>query len=90
MTTNIVHTPDGKSTFFQLDAETSSWTASASKSVSSCLEHLPWLSGKGDSPTHISTHWLEAQSDVPYHLKCGAYLPVIGQTEFHERRRQQD
>jgi hypothetical protein len=41
MMTNLAHGPDGKSTVSQLDAETSSWTASASKSKSSCLEHLP-------------------------------------------------
>ena len=45
MTTNLTLGPDEKSTVSQLDAETYSWTASANKSESSCLEHLPWLSG---------------------------------------------
>jgi len=35
-----------------------------------------WLSGAEDSPTHVSTHWLKAQSDVP--SQCGADLPVSG------------
>ena len=41
MMTNLAHGPDGKSTVSQLNAETSSWTASASKSKSSFSEHLP-------------------------------------------------
>ena len=86
MTTNLALGPDGKSTASQLDAETFSWTASASKSKSSCSEHLPWLSGAEDSPTHISTHWLKAQSG--YHFKYGADLSVDGKTESHKGLRQ--
>ena len=55
-----MHGPDGKSTASQLDAKTSSWTASASKSKCSYSEHLPWLSGVGDSLMCDSTHWLKA------------------------------
>jgi hypothetical protein len=60
MMTNLALGPDGKSTASQLDAETFSWTASASKSEFFCLERLPWLSEAEDSPTHVSTHWLKA------------------------------
>jgi len=31
-------------------------------------EHLPCLSGAEDSPTHVSTHWLKAQSEVPFQM----------------------
>ena len=70
MTTNLALGPDGKSTVSQLDAETFSWTASASKNEFSCSERLPWLSGTGDSQTHVSTHWLKAQSEVPFQMWC--------------------
>ena len=71
MMTNLTHGPaDGKSTVYQLDAKTSSWTASASKSKSSCSEHLPWLSGTKHFPTHVSTHWLKAQAEVPSQIWC--------------------
>ena len=70
MTTNLALGPDGKSTVSQLDAETYSWTASASKRESSCSALLPWLSGAEDSPTHVSTHWLKAQSEVPFQMWC--------------------
>jgi len=70
MTTNLTLGPDGKSTVSQLDAETYSWTASASKRESSCLELLPWLSGAEDSPTQVSTHWLKAQSEEPFQMWC--------------------
>jgi hypothetical protein len=71
MMTNLTHGPaDGKSTVYQLDAKISSWTASASKSKSSCSEHLPWLSGTKDFPTHVSTHWLKAQAEVPSQICC--------------------
>jgi hypothetical protein len=63
MMTNLTHGPDG-------DAKTSSWTASASKSKSSCSEHLPWLSGTKDFPTHVSTHRLKAQAEVPSQMWC--------------------
>ena len=56
MTTRRKLGHNGKSTASQSDAETSSWTASASKNKSSCLEHLPWLSEVGDSPIHTLTH----------------------------------
>ena len=68
MMTNLMLGPDGKSIVSQLNAETYSWTASTNKSESSCLEHLPWLSGAEDSLTHISTHWLKAQSEVPFQM----------------------
>ena len=86
MMTNLMLGPDGNSIASLLDAKTYSWTASASKSESFCSEHFPWLSGAEDSPTHISTHWLKAQSG--YHFKCGADLPVDGKTESHKSRRQ--
>ena len=70
MTTNPALGPDGKSTVSQLDAETYSWIASASKRESSCSKLLPWLSGAEDSPTHVSTHWLKAQSEVPFQMWC--------------------
>jgi hypothetical protein len=70
MTTNLAHGPNGKSSASQLDMETSSWIASASKSKSSYLEHLPWLSGVGDSPICNSTHWLKAQSEITYQMWC--------------------
>ncbi len=68
MTTNLALGTDGKSTVSQLDAKTYSLTASASKCESSCSEHLPCLSGAEDSPTHVSTHWLKAQSEVPFQM----------------------
>jgi hypothetical protein len=68
MTTNLALGTDGKSTVSQLDAKTYSWTASASKCESSCSEHLPCLSGAEDSPTRVSTHWLLAQSEVPFQM----------------------
>ena len=68
--TNLEHGPDGKGTVSQSDVETSSRTASASKNKSSCLELLPWLSGAGNSQTHVSTHWLKAQSEVPSQMWC--------------------
>ncbi len=40
MTTNLAHGPDGKSNASQSDVEISSWTASASKSISSYSKHL--------------------------------------------------
>ncbi len=70
MTTNLAHGLDGKSSASQSDVETSSWTVSESKSKSSYLEHLPWLSGVGDSLICNSTHQLKVQSEVPYQLWC--------------------
>jgi hypothetical protein len=31
---------------------------------------LPCLSGAEDSPTRVSTHWLLAQSEVPFQMWC--------------------
>ncbi len=70
MMTNLAYGPDGKNTASQLDVVTSSLTASASKSKSSYSEHLPWLSGVGDTLICNSTHWLKAQSEVPYQMWC--------------------
>ncbi len=70
MTTNLMPGPDGWSTASQLDVKTSSRTASASKNKSSYLEHLPRLSGVGDSLMQDKTHWLKAQSEVPYQMWC--------------------
>ena len=70
MMANLVPGPDGRSTASQSDVEKSSWTASTSKRESSCLELLQWLSRVGDSPIRDSTHWLKAQSEVPYQMWC--------------------
>ena len=43
MATNLAPGPDGRNTATQLDVETSSWLASASKKESSCSEHMSWL-----------------------------------------------
>ncbi len=50
-TTNLALGTDGRNIASQLDVETSSWTASPSKSEFSCLEPLPWLLEADDSQT---------------------------------------
>jgi hypothetical protein len=64
-TTNLVLGAGGSNIASQLDVETSSWTASPSKSKFSCSEPLPWLSEADDSQTKKLEHWLRAQSEVP-------------------------
>ncbi len=49
MTTNLVLGANGRNIASQLDVETSSWTASPSKSEFSCSEPLLWLSEADDS-----------------------------------------
>ncbi len=55
MTTNLALGADGRNIASQLDVETSSWTASPSKSKFSCSEHLPWLSEADNSQTKNGT-----------------------------------
>ncbi len=68
MTKILVPDNDGKNIASQSDAETFSWTASPSKSKSSCLGPLPWLSEADDSQMKILEHWLKAQSEVPFQM----------------------
>jgi hypothetical protein len=64
-TTNLALGADGRNIVSQLDVETSSWTASPSKSKFSCSEPLLRLSEADDSQTKKLEHWLRAQSEVP-------------------------
>ncbi len=50
-TTNLMLGTDGRNIASQLDVETSSWTASPSKSEFSCSEPLPWLIEVDNSQT---------------------------------------
>ena len=76
---------DGRSTTSPLDAETSTWTNSTDMKNSSCLEHLLWLSERGDSRAHGNALkcWLKSQSKIPFHM-CSD-LPGGKKTEPHKR-----
>ena len=49
--------------FLAARCQESSW-----KKESSCLKHLSWLSGVGDSLIRNSTHWLKPQAEVSYQM----------------------
>ena len=58
----------GASTMVALEMTTSSLNLSPSISESKSWEHLPWLSGKDGLWDQLSTDWLKAQSQVPFHM----------------------
>ena len=72
---NEVHTQSklwcgyvGASTMVALEMTTSSLNLSPSISESKLWEPLPWLSGKDGFRDQLSTDWLKAQSQVPFHM----------------------
>jgi hypothetical protein len=78
--TEIGRGNDGQPTATGLALKTISLTTSQDMPESNSSEHLQWPCGRQDFQDNLMTHWLTAQSEVPFHMYARPFARTGDQT----------